>query len=279
MKVKIATAQYQATRLESRKEFESKLSLWVQEACEQDAELLVFPEYAGMELVSLLEEGQQASLDQQLLGLQDLLPWYEDCYRQLAIKHQVTIVAGTIPVLEENSYFNRAYVYYANGDYSYQDKLKMTRFEKEQWAVSGTTVQVLFKHNGISFGIAICYDAEFPLLVRELVKKGALCILVPSCTDRVAGYQRVKISCQARAIENQCYVVQSALVGEAGWSDAIDTNFGAAAVYTPADFGFPDDGVLAVGALNQAQWLYAELDMERVKKVRNWGQVLNHRDW
>jgi predicted amidohydrolase len=28
---------------------------------------------------------------------------------------------------------------------------------------------------------------------------------VPSCTDAAAGYHRVRVACQARALENQCY--------------------------------------------------------------------------
>jgi predicted amidohydrolase len=104
-------------------------------------------------------------------------------------------------------------------------------------------------------------------------------ILVPSCTDTLAGFHRVKIGCQARALENQCYVVQSPTIGDCAWSEAVDTNVGLAAVYTPVDRGFPPTGVLAAGELNAAQWVYAELDLDAVARVRAEGQVFNHRDW
>jgi predicted amidohydrolase len=88
------------------------------------------------------------------------------------------------------------------------------------------------------------------MLARKQVEAGANLILVPSCTHTLAGYHRVKIGCQARALENQCYVVQSPIVGIASWSEAVDVSIVAAAIYTPVDREFPDNGILAIGELN-----------------------------
>jgi predicted amidohydrolase len=111
------------------------------------------------------------------------------------------------------------------------------------------------------------------------VELGANLILVPSCTDTRAGYYRVRIGCQARALENQCYVVQASLVGDAAWSEAVDINCGAAAIYTPVDRGFPDDGILAIGEYNRVQWVYADVDLQAIAVVRQEGQVFNFKDW
>ena len=104
-------------------------------------------------------------------------------------------------------------------------------------------------------------------------------ILVPSCTDTIAGFHRVKIGCQARALENQCYVVQASLVGDAEWSEAVDVNVGAAAIYTPVDRGFPDNGILSVGTFNAVQWVIGEISPNACKTVREQGQNFNYRDW
>jgi predicted amidohydrolase len=117
------------------------------------------------------------------------------------------------------------------------------------------------------------------MLARKQVEAGANLILVPSCTDARAGYHRVKIGCQARALENQCYVVQSPTVGNASWSEAVDVNIGAAGIYTPVDRGFPDDGILAIGELNAVQWVFAEISLDDCERVRTEGQVFNYRDW
>ena len=117
------------------------------------------------------------------------------------------------------------------------------------------------------------------LLVRRLVAAGADVILVPSCTDTLAGYWRVRVACAARALENQCYVVQAPTVGFAPWAPAVDENHGAAAIYAPPDRGLPDDGVVAIGELDAPAWVYADLDPALLAAVRADGQVLNHRDW
>ena len=62
-------------------------------------------------------------------------------------------------------------------------------------------------------------------------------------------------------------------------SSRIDNNVGAAGVYGPPDLGFPEDGVVAQGALNQAMWLYADLDLTAVTRVRMEGKVFNDKHW
>jgi predicted amidohydrolase len=120
---------------------------------------------------------------------------------------------------------------------------------------------------------------EFPQAVRHQVEAGAWMVIAPSCTDREAGYQRVRVGARARALENQIYVIQSPTVGEAPWSEAVDSNVGLAAVNTPVDVGFPDNGILAQGRQGETGWVFADLDPRAIERVRNRGQVFNHRDW
>jgi len=128
-------------------------------------------------------------------------------------------------------------------------------------------------------GIAICFDLEFPPLVRAQVEAGAWLILSPSCTDTIAGFNRVRIAAAARAMENQCFVGIAPTVGEAPWCGTLDVNRGYAAAFGPVDRGFPEDGVLARGALDAAQWVFADLDPERLTSVREAGAVRNHASW
>jgi hypothetical protein len=68
-------------------------------------------------------------------------------------------------------------------------------------------------------------------------------------------------------------------VGEALWSPAVDANVGAAGVFGPPDLGFPEDGVVALGRMNEPQWVHAELDLTAVTRVRMDGAVFNHKHW
>ena len=125
-------------------------------------------------------------------------------------------------------------------------------------------------------GIAICFDLEFPPLVRAQVEAGAWLILAPSCTDTIAGFNRVRIAAAARAMENQCFVAIAPTVGDAPWCGALDRNRGYAAVFGPVDHGFPEDGVLARGALDAGQWVFCDLDPTSLEAVRRDGAVRNH---
>lgn len=280
MNIKIATAQYDISFLESWQQYQEKAERWVIEASEQDAKILLFPEYASMELASLFGKEIYSSLSKQLAAMQALHNDYLDLFRELAKKYQCIIQAGTFPVkMDSGAYRNRAYLFMPDGQFDYQEKLMMTRFENEQWLIQKGEELRCFNTEYGKIAINICYDSEFPMLARKQVEAGANLILVPSCTDTVAGYHRVKIGCQARALENQCYVVQSTLVGNAPWSEAVDVNIGAAAVYTPVDRGFPDNGILAEGKLNTVQWVIAEVSLSACGTVREQGQVFNYRDW
>jgi predicted amidohydrolase len=280
MNIKIASAQYDISFLVSWQAYQDKIGRWVAEAAQQGARILLFPEYASMELASLFGQEVYSSLSKQLAAMQSVHGDYIDLFKTLARQHQCLIQSGSFPVeVEPSVYRNRAYLFMPDGAVDYQDKLMMTRFENEQWLIKGGKDLKCFDTEYGKIAINICYDSEFPMLARKQVEMGANLILVPSCTDTLAGFHRVKIGCQARALENQCYVVQSCLVGNAPWSEAVDVNIGAAAIYTPVDRGFPDDGVLVAGELNAVQWVIGEVSLASCAVVREQGQVFNCRDW
>lgn len=280
MTVKIAAAQYNISFLESWAAYQKKIESWVAGAAAQDAKILLFPEYFSMELASLFGREIYSSLSKQLAAMQSLHDDFTDLFKNLAQKYRCIIQAGTFPVgIDSGIYRNRAYLFMPDGRFDCQDKLMMTRFENEQWLIKSGHELKCFDSEYGRIAINICYDSEFPLLARKQAEAGCMLILVPSCTDTLAGYHRVKIGCQARALENQCYVVQASLVGNAEWSEAVDVNVGAAAIYTPVDRGFPDNGILSAGTINAVQWVIAEISPSRCATVREQGQVFNYRDW
>jgi predicted amidohydrolase len=276
----LATAQYDIGFFSHWDDFAAKLERWVASAVRQDAKLLVFPEYGSMELASLFGQAVYSDLQQQLQAMQTLLPKWRDLHQALARRHNVLILASSFPTeLQAGHVVNRAMLFGPEGILGHQDKLIMTRFENEQWGIrAGERIGVIDTELG-RIGILICYDSEFPMIARQQITAGAELLLVPSCTDTQAGFHRVRIGCQARALENQCYVVQSPTIGLAPWSEAVDVNTGRASVYTPVDYGFPDNGILVEGADDEANWVFATLDLRELARIRAEGQVFNHRDW
>jgi predicted amidohydrolase len=279
MLVKVAACQYPIDRLTGWDGYAAKVETLVAEAAAAGAQLLLFPEYASLELASWQEEPVRADLQATLAALQPWLPPFLALHEGLARRYRVHLLAGSFPVQAGDGYRNRAHLFGPAGALGFQDKLIMTRFEREQWGIGpGSGLKVFATELG-RLAINICYDAEFPLLARAQLAAGAEILLVPSCTDGWAGYHRVRIACQARALEGQCYVVQSPTLGLAPWSPAVDENHGLAGVFCPPDRGLPADGVLALGRPSQRGWIYAWLDLRLAAQVRRDGQVLNLRDW
>ncbi|WP_245588573.1 carbon-nitrogen hydrolase family protein [Deinococcus pimensis] len=281
MTLRLAVAQYPVEAHASWDAVAAKLTRWCEEAASAGAHLLVFPEYASMEITSLLPKEVQADVRLQLPALQPFVGPFTALHRDLATRLGVYVVAGSYPVAVGEGFVNRAMVFTPGGRVEYQDKLVMTRFEHEKWGVAPGEGLRVFRAPFGSFGINICYDSEFPHLARALAGGGADLLLVPSCTEAVTGYHRVQVGSRARALENQMYVAQAPLVGTAPWNEAIDVNTGAAGVYGPIDHGFsPEgDGVVTRGPLNVATWVYADLDLGRLRAQREDGHTLNARDW
>lgn len=277
--VQLACYQQAINYFESWSDYVFTQTKRVSNAVAMGARWILFPEYGSMELTSLLSEEAQEDITLQLVELQQLLPEFLALHQALSDQYDVLIIAPSVPVSVGTEFRNRAYLFRPNKPVNFQEKLIMTRFEREQWGITAGTELKVFEFDAIKFTITICYDCEFPLLARAACDAGAEIIFVPSCTDTLAGYYRVRVSAQARALENQCYVAQSCTIGEATWSAAVDENHGAAAVYTAPDYGWPANGVLEKGEMDQMQCLFVTLDMAHLRWVRQHGQVLNRRDW
>ncbi|MDT8345079.1 MAG: carbon-nitrogen hydrolase family protein [Thermohalobaculum sp.] len=278
--VRIAAAAYPMDWFDGWQQFEAKLSGWVEEAARAGAELLVFPEYGAMELASLAGRPRAGDLQGSIDAVSDALPEADALHARLAARHGVHILGASAPVrLSNGRTVNRARLFTPEGHVGIQDKLIMTRFEREDWDVHPGAEARVFDTALGRVGIAICYDSEFPLIARAMVAAGVEILLVPSCTERLAGYWRVRIGAMARALEGQCVVVHAPTVGHVDWNAAVDTNTGAAAVYGPPDAGFPETGVLAEGVLNRAGWVFAEADRDAIAAVRADGRVLNMTHW
>ncbi|MFM5885978.1 MAG: carbon-nitrogen hydrolase family protein [Novosphingobium sp.] len=275
----VAAAQYPVERLADWAQYAAKLERWLAEAADRGARLAVFPEYGAMELAAL-DPGTMGDLARSMAFVAGLMPQVDRLHSELAARHGMHILAASCPCRQDDGCFvNRARLFAPNGKVGVQDKLIMTRFEREIWGVSAGAPLRLFDTALGRIGVLICYDSEFPLLARAQVEAGAQVLLMPSCTDSLHGYWRVRLAAQARAMEGQCYTVQAPLVGNAEWSPAIDVNRGAAGVFGPPDGPFPDDGIVAVGQVDAGQWLYAEIDPGRVGALQADGAVLNMRHW
>ena len=165
-----------------------------------------------------------------------------------------------------------AIVAYADGSASSAEKQKMIGFIKQSDALK------VFELDIGKIGILICYDVEFPELPRLLADQGMQILFVPFWTDTKNAYLRVRRCAQARAIENECYVVISGSVGNLPKVENMDMQYSQAAVFTPSDFAFPHDAIAAEATPNTEMTLIVDLDLDSLKEMRMHGSVRNFRD-
>jgi predicted amidohydrolase len=277
--LKVAAAQYPIDQPATLDAWRDKIARWVADGAETGAEVLVFPEYAAIEQAAALGEKVYGSLDATLQAVAELESERVELHKELAARHRLHILVGSGPVRKgEGRYVNAAQLVTPKGSIGVQEKLIMTPFETD-WGISaGTQARVFDTVLGL-VGINICYDSEFPLLARAMAEAGAELLLVPSCTERVSGYHRVRTGSRARALENQIAAVVSPTVGDALWSQAVDRNTGAAGIYVPSEPTVSDTGILAQGELNASQWVAAEVDLARLRHLRSSGEMRNYIDW
>lgn len=275
----IACSAYPISVHESFDQWKIHISEWVKNAALKKADVIVFPEYGSMELVSIFPKEIQSDLPKQLIEIQAIWEDFQAVFLQLAKEFEVIIVAPSFPVLIDEKYINRALVVSPNGTKAYQDKFFMTPFERFEWGISSSEkVLTVFETEKGNFGIQICYDGEFSFGSRELCKAGADLILMPSCTETLRGASRVHIGARARALENQCYTMVSQTVGEALWSPAVDLNYGFVGAYSTPDGDFPEDGIYFQSEHNQSGWHFQEFDFTQLQTVRQNGGVRNFED-
>ena len=275
--MKIAAAAYPLDVLTSWAQYEDKLGAWVAEAAGNGADLLVFPEYGAMELATLDGLDVAGDLERSLFSVSDKLAEADALHIRLAAEYGVHIVAASAPAATATRPVNRARLITPDGQIGVQDKQIMTRFEREAWGVIGGGPLQVFDTALGRIGILICYDSEFPLLGRAL--ESCDIIAVPSVTEALAGYWRVRTGAMARALENQCVTAMSSVVGQADWSDALGSCVGAGGIFCPPDTGFPSTGVMAAAEICVPGWTYADVDIEAIAHVRADGVVLNRKHW
>ncbi len=274
-RLRVAALQYFIRPVERFEQFAEQVEALVWTAADYDAKLLVFPEYFTCQLLTLNNVRRPIKEQIRLLaGLEDQIV---ELMTRLARESGLHIVGGTLPAMDppdDVTVYNECYIYSPNGEWDVQGKLHMTRWEKEEWAVSPHKQFKVFETELGKLAITICYDVEFPELARAAARQGAMILVVPSCTDDRNGFLRVRHCAQARAIENQMYVVHACTVGSLPQVPAVSLNYGQAGILTPTDFAFSRDGIVAEGIPNQESMILGELDLDRIMESRESGTVL-----
>ena len=140
-----------------------------------------------------------------------------------AKKNKVNINLGSLLLKVKNSkkLVNRSILINAGGKIqSSYDKIHLfdvnispsENHKESQSFVKGKEL-IISKINGVKIGLTICYDLRFPDLYRQLAKKGAKIILIPSAFTVPTGKAHWETLVRARSIENSIFVIATNMCG------------------------------------------------------------------
>jgi predicted amidohydrolase len=272
--MKVASVQFSLKPIADDNDFWGRIYQFVTKASAENADCILFPEYFSLSWI--LSKHPKAKFRAALLGSADLEPEFLTRFQALCESDKITIIAGTNPHIVGDKIYNRSWIFQPGKDPIFQDKVHMTRFESEAWNISpGNNAMQTFQIGGVKCALAVCYDVEFPSYTAAAAEAKTELLFVPSCTDDIHGYWRVRHCAEARAIENQSYVLTSGIVeGNPNYPE-IESHHGEGVLLSPCDISFPPGGLISKSKPNEENIFFGELDLHALREVRKNGTVLN----
>lgn len=273
--IRLAVVQYQMRPITDFSEFAKQSEFFIDTASEYKSDFVLFPELHTTQLLSFMPRDRPGQAARRLA---EFTPQYLDLYTELAVKHDVNIIGGSLFVVEDESLYNVSYLFRRDGTLERQEKIHITPSERKWWGVTPGRKVSVFDTDCGPIAILICYDIEFPELVRIVADKGAGIIFVPFNTDTRHGYLRVRHCAQARCVENHLYVAVAGCVGNLPFVENSDIHYAQSAIFTPADAEFARDAIAAECSANIETMIIHDVDVEQLRRHKQTGSVQNWND-
>lgn len=139
---------------------------------------------------------------------------------------------------------------------AHYEKVHLFGEEEQQVFTPGVNAPAVFDYRGMKLGMAICFDVEYPELVREAARRGVELLLIPTAVGK--GYEVVSTALvPTRAMESQLYIAYANHAGTENGFELSGTSVIAA----------PDGAILAQGGTG-AEVIFASIERDRLNKVR-----------
>ncbi|MCS6968207.1 MAG: bifunctional GNAT family N-acetyltransferase/carbon-nitrogen hydrolase family protein [Cytophagales bacterium] len=273
--VRLGVVQWQMRNVPSLQALLENVEFFIDAVSAYKADFVLFPEFFNAPLMGLFNEDTAAKAIRKLASYTEEL---RNKFVEYAVAYNTNIIAGSMPLYTDGELYNVSYLCRRDGTWDVQYKLHITPDEKNHWGVQGGNKLHVFETDVCKIGILICYDVEFPELSRILADQGMQILFVPFLTDTQNGYHRVSKCAQARAIENECYVAIAGNVGNLPRVKNMDLNYAQSAVFSPSDFAFPNNAIVAQATPNAEMTIIADVDLSLLKELHTAGSVRNLKD-
>ena len=273
--VRLGLVQWQMRIYKDLEELMQQAEFFVDSLSGYRSDFALFPEFFMAPLMASYNHLNESDAIRELAGnSQELVTRFSN----LSISYNINIITGSMPEIVDGKLYNVGYLCRRDGTISRYEKLHVTPDEAKVWGMQGGSQIKAFDTDCGKIGILICYDCEFPEVSRLLADEGMDILFVPFLTDTQNGYSRVRNCSRARAIENECYVAISGSVGNLPKVHNMDIQFAQSMVFTPCDFAFPANGIKAEATPNTEMILIADVDIDLLRELHQFGAVRNLRD-
>jgi predicted amidohydrolase len=179
----------------------------------------------------------------------------ENAFREMAARHRIWLVPGSIFERAADGIYNTAPVIDPQGHVVARYR-KMFPFQPYEIGVRPGGEFVVFDVPQVGrFGVSICYDMWFPETTRQLAALGAEVILHPTMTDTIDRDVELPIA-RANAAMNQCYFFDVNGVGDGGTGRSI--------IVGPSGYVIHEAG-------SGSEMMPVEIDLDRVRRQRDMG--------
>ncbi|MCU6778807.1 carbon-nitrogen hydrolase family protein [Phocaeicola fibrisolvens] len=274
--VRVGLVQWQMRSYQTLDDVFEQVEFFIDAVAGYKSDFVLFPEYFNAPLMAKFNNMGEA---QSIRALAQYTEDIRERFINLAIKHNINIITGSTPyVKEDGGLYNVGFLCRRDGTYEMYEKIHVTPDEVKSWGLSGGKKVQTFDTDCAKIGVLICYDVEFPELSRLMADQGMQILFVPFLTDTQNGYSRVRVCAQARAIENECFVVIAGSVGNLPRVHNMDIQYAQSGVFTPCDFAFPTDGKRAEATPNTEMILVSDVDLDLLNELHTYGSVRNLRD-
>jgi predicted amidohydrolase/ribosomal protein S18 acetylase RimI-like enzyme len=273
--VRLGLVQWQMRPYNDLEELMQQVNFFVDALSSYNADFALFPEFFN---APLMAKYNHLGEPEAIRKLAEYTPEIVQHFSHLSVSNNINIITGSMPELIDGTLYNAGYLCRRDGSMERFVKLHITPDEKKCWGITGGDSFKTFDTDCGKVGILICYDVEFPEVPRILAGEGMNILFVPFLTDTQNGYSRVRFCAHARAIENECYVAIAGSVGNLPNVENMDVQYAKSMVFTPCDFPFPTDGIKSEATPNTEMILIADVDIDQINELHNYGSVKNLKD-
>ena len=273
--VRLGLIQWQMRLYKDLEELLQQAEYFVDAVAAYRSDFALFPEFFN---APLMADNNHLPESEAIRELAKYTPIIVQKFSELAISYNINIITGSMPEMKNSLLYNVGYICKRDGTTERYEKLHVTPNEAKVWGMQGGHKLKTFDTDCGKIGVLICYDSEFPELSRILAEEGMDILFIPFLTDTQNGYSRVRYCAQARAIENECYVAIAGSVGNLPKVNNMDIQYAQSMVFTPCDFSFPANGIKAEATANTEMILIADVDLDLLKDLNQFGSVRNLKD-